>query len=140
AERTEGQPPPGPQQAQTVLRASARAELPRRREPGFVDWLAQRPLVAFSTAAGLFAIGYGIYLYLQITNPALFIARPNAPAPGPSQVASATPPQTPAPRPPASAVARAPSTSPGATRTPATAGTPGSDAPASGSPLSAPQS
>src|SRR5690554_2679495 len=66
AERTEGQPPPGPQQAQTVLRASARAELPRRREPGFVDWLAQRPLVAFSTAAGLFAIGYGIYLYLQI--------------------------------------------------------------------------
>ena len=100
-EPAERQPQPGPQHAQTILRAGARPEPIRHREPGFFDWIAQRPLVAFSTAAGLFAIGYGIYLYLQITNPALFIARPTAappPPPPPPAVASAA--RTPQPPPP----------------------------------------
>src|SRR5512147_287762 len=64
-----------PRQAQTVLRAGS-ASAAQARSPGFMDWIARRPLVAFSTAAGVFAIGYGIYLYVQITNPGLFVARP----------------------------------------------------------------
>ena len=72
---------PGPQQAQTVLRAGARSPRPPRHEPGILDWLARRPLVAFSTAAGLFAIGYGVYLYLQLTNPGIFLANPSPPGP-----------------------------------------------------------
>jgi hypothetical protein len=94
-------PPASPAQAQTVLRAGARPAPPPASSPGLLDWLARRPLVAFSTAAGLFAIGYGIYLYLQITNPGIFMASPVTPPPGP--VAS-PPPQAPAPPAPMASV------------------------------------
>lgn len=88
---------PGPQQAQTIFRAGARTPRPARSQPGLLDWLARRPLVAFSTAAGLFAIGYGVYLYLQITSPGLFVARPSSPPPRASpQVATAPPAAAPA--------------------------------------------
>jgi Tfp pilus assembly protein PilF len=94
-------PAASPAQAQTVLRASARPAPPPASSPGVLDWLARRPLVAFSTAAGLFAIGYGIYLYLQITNPGIFMASPVTPPPGP--VAS-PPPQAPVPPAPMASV------------------------------------
>jgi Tfp pilus assembly protein PilF len=67
------------------------------RRAGLLDWLARRPLVAFSTAAGLFAIGYGVYLYLQITNPGMFVAQPSAPPPAPSIATAPRPPEPVAP-------------------------------------------
>lgn len=69
--------------------------------PGIIEWLTRRPIVAFSTAAGIFAIGYGVYLYLQLTNPGIFVPR-QAP------VASAPPAPSPAP-PPAPPAQAAPS-------------------------------
>ena len=55
----EQRPPSGAQQqAQTIMRAGTRPARPAPKQPGIFDWLARRPLVAFSTAAGLFAIGY----------------------------------------------------------------------------------
>jgi Tfp pilus assembly protein PilF len=136
---------PGPQQAQAVFRAGARPARTARSEPGLLDWLARRPLVAFSTAAGLFAIGYGVYLYLQITNPGLFVAQPSSPPPPPApSVATAPrpappPPAAPStavpPAPPASAASPAPSLAPPAASAPmpppaasATPATPGSSA------------
>jgi Tfp pilus assembly protein PilF len=40
-----------------------------------VDYVRERPMLAFYIVAALFAIGYGTYVYLQISHPALFIAR-----------------------------------------------------------------
>jgi len=105
-------------QAQNVLRAGAtRDGNAGGSSPGIMAWLARRPLMAFSTAAGLFAIGYGVYLYLQITNPGLFMARPAAPAPGPALTAppSAPPPMNPATAPgPVAAAPGEPVSPPGA--------------------------
>jgi len=88
-------------QAQNVLRAGSVRDTTSNSSPGIMEWLARRPLVAFSTAAGLFAIGYGTYLYPQITNPGTFMARPAAPTPGPALTAPPPPPSaaTPAPVP-----------------------------------------
>jgi Tfp pilus assembly protein PilF len=81
-----------PAQAQTVFRAGAPAA-----KPSPLAWLAERPLVAFSTAAGLFAIGYGIYLYLQISSPGMFVAqRPSTPPPPVPPAATTPPPPAPA--------------------------------------------
>ena len=107
-----------PRHAQTVLRASA----PKAVRPSIFSWIARRPLVAFSTAAGLFAIGYGTYLYLQLTNPGIFVAsRPVAKAP----VGGVSPPaQPPAVAPPPTVVPPAPAevaTAPGMAAAPAPA-------------------
>lgn len=92
--------------AQNVLRAGG-----TEQRAGILDWLARRPLVAFSTAAGLFAIGYGIYLYLQITSPGMFIAQsPVAPPPPPPPGASPAPPAPVPPPPPAALTPPAPLT------------------------------
>ncbi|MPZ45076.1 MAG: tetratricopeptide repeat protein [Betaproteobacteria bacterium] len=139
---------PRPQQAQTVFRAGARPARTARSGPGLLDWLGRRPLVAFSTAAGLFAIGYGVYLYLQITNPGLFVAQPSSPPPpspapkvaaaprpaepplpatGPMAVppGPAAPATSPAPAPsPAPPAASAPPIPPSARATPAAPGMP----------------
>lgn len=108
----------GSQQAQTVLRAGARLA-----RPSIFSWIARRPLVAFSTASGLFAIGYGVYLYLQITNPGIFIAyrTPTPPTPVVPTVPARQPPAAlPAPPtiPPMATSAPAPGL-PGSTFTPA---------------------
>ncbi len=80
--------------AQNVFLAGAgnSTTLAEESSPGIVEWLTRRPIVAFSTAAGLFAIGYGVYLYLQLTNPGLFIPRQGpvaSPPPVPAPVAQA---------------------------------------------------
>jgi Tfp pilus assembly protein PilF len=93
----ERKPASSPQQAQTVMRANVRREPPASREPGFLAWLGRRPLLAFSTAAGLFAVSYGVYLYLQITDPGMFVARPSAPPPPSTLTAAANLPAAPAP-------------------------------------------
>lgn len=53
-----------------------------------VDYLRERPMLAFYIVAALFAIGYGTYVYLQISHPALFIARA-APAARPAPATTA---------------------------------------------------
>ena len=92
---------PSQHQAQSVLRAGAPVS-----RPNIFDWFAQRPLVAFSTVAGLFAIGYGTYLYLQLTNPGIFASRPPPVVKPPVMAVNPPPPQAPAPS--ASAIAPVP--------------------------------
>ena len=103
-------PSPHQSQAQSVLRAGAPAS-----RPGIFEWFARRPLVAFSTAAGIFAIGYGTYLYLQLTHPGIFMSRP-APVPKPPVVATSP---SPTPAPPAPGIAPIPPTPPAASPPPA---------------------
>ena len=52
--------------AATVMQAGRDA----RSSPGI---LRARPLFVFSVVAGLVAVSYGGYVYLQLTNPALFV-------------------------------------------------------------------
>lgn len=97
-------------QARSVLRAGAAKEA-GTDGGGPLGALARRPLVAFSTAAGLFAIGYGVYLYLQITKPGMFLAQPSPvarPAPPPPPPPAAVPAAPPAPGPVAAAPVEVP--------------------------------
>lgn len=76
-------------QAATVLQATA--------GPGFapIDWAREHYMLTFLGAAILFAVGYGTYVYVQISNPGLLRSRPGPvspmqataqpPAPPPSQ-------------------------------------------------------
>lgn len=56
-----------------------------------------RPVLAFGILAGVVALGLAVYVYLQITNPALFIPRPVTPPrpPAPLAQAPAQPPAQP---------------------------------------------
>lgn len=68
-------------QAGTILQAAA-ASRPARGGAG--AYVRAHPLPVLGTSAGLFAVGFGIYVYLQIAHPGLFIERPPlAPAKGP---------------------------------------------------------
>jgi len=68
-------------QASAVLQASA-ASRPRRGGVG--AYVRAHPLPVLGTIAGLFAVGFGVYVYLQIAHPGMFIERPPlAPAKGP---------------------------------------------------------
>ncbi|HEX5463782.1 MAG TPA: tetratricopeptide repeat protein [Burkholderiales bacterium] len=60
----------GQRQAAAFVAASAPA-----RGLFVVDYLRERPMLAFYIVAALFAIGYGTYVYLEISYPAMFIAR-----------------------------------------------------------------
>ncbi len=72
--------------AAAVLQATANMPLPAPSGKRF------KPIVAVSILAGLAVIGFGIYVYLQITNPGLFI-RQAPPAPKPPIAQAPTPPQ-----------------------------------------------
>jgi len=37
--------------------------------PSWVDYVRERPAAAFAALAGVFAVGYGVYLYLQLFHP-----------------------------------------------------------------------
>ena len=68
-------------QASTVMQASA-ASRPRRGGVG--AYVRAHPLPVLGGIAGLFALGFGVYVYLQIAHPGLFADRPPlAPAKGP---------------------------------------------------------
>jgi len=82
--------------AATVVKAES------RRGNATLAYLAAHPLYIIGSLALLFGIGFGAYVYLQITNPALFIRSP-APKP-PSPVAQAPAPIVPAPAVPTAAV------------------------------------
>jgi tetratricopeptide (TPR) repeat protein len=64
---------PAQAQASTVLQAGA-ASRPARG--GVVAYLRARPMPVLGGLAGLFALGFGIYVYLQIAHPGFFIERP----------------------------------------------------------------
>lgn len=78
------------QQASTIIRAG-------RRDSGGLSALLDRPVWVVGTLGALFAIGYGVYVYLQISNPGLFLkhspplARAPAAAAGNVTVAAAPP-------------------------------------------------
>jgi len=68
-------------QASAVLQASATS---RPRRGGVGAYVRAHPLPVLGTIAGLFAMGFGVYVYLQIAHPGMFIERPpHAPAKGP---------------------------------------------------------
>ena len=75
---------PDPAQAASMIDAG-------RSKRGGGGILQQRPLFVFSIVAGLCAAGYGGYVYLQLTNPALFAKQ----APRPTQTAQVKPPAPP---------------------------------------------
>lgn len=92
------QRPAAPAAKPAVARESAQAAAMIRaaqadEKPGVISYLRDRPLIAFGSLAGLFLIGFGAYVYVEIMNPSLFAAKP---PPRPAQIA-----QTPAPVPPA---------------------------------------
>jgi tetratricopeptide (TPR) repeat protein len=71
-----------------VLQAQA-ARRPAGSDVG--DYVRAHPIVVFGTIAGLIALGFAIYVYLQIFHPALFAGRP------PLATTAALPPLTQAP-------------------------------------------
>jgi Flp pilus assembly protein TadD len=74
---------PTPAQAARVLRAN---EAPAY---SIVDWVRDRPVPVLIAAAVLFAVAYGLYVYIQIANPGMFRTQP--PAPPPAQPVAAPP-------------------------------------------------
>ncbi|MGH8701447.1 MAG: tetratricopeptide repeat protein [Burkholderiales bacterium] len=60
-------------QAGTIMQAAA-ASRPARG--GMGAYVRAHPLPVLGTLAGLFAVGFGVYVYLQIAHPGLFVERP----------------------------------------------------------------
>ena len=60
-------------QAGTILQAAAAS---RPAAGGAGAYVRAHPLPVLGTIAGLFAVGFGVYVYLQIAHPDLFIERP----------------------------------------------------------------
>ena len=60
-------------QASTIMQAAAASRPARGRAGAYVR---AHPLPVLGTIAGLFAAGFGVYVYLQIAHPGLFIERP----------------------------------------------------------------
>jgi tetratricopeptide (TPR) repeat protein len=88
-------------QAATVFQASTS----RASGGGPVEYLRAHPVVALGALAGLFILGFGGYVYVQIFNPGLLTAKPPIASKG------FTPPpqaQAPAPTPPVEPLASAP--------------------------------
>ena len=59
-------------QAASVLQAGA----PRPAAGGPLVYARTHPVVAFGALAGVLAVGFGIYVYLQLFHPSLFVAQP----------------------------------------------------------------
>jgi tetratricopeptide (TPR) repeat protein len=69
-------------QASTIIHATAGS---RPAKQGLVAYVRAYPLPVLGAIAGVFALGFGIYVYLQIAHPGLFIEQPPlAPAKGPA--------------------------------------------------------
>ena len=128
----------GTADARQPAEAAAVIHAARRGGGGVTAVVRERPLFVFGLVAGIAAAGYGGYVYLQLTNPGLFVkqaprppqATQVAPPPVPAQPAAATN-TTPPPSlaslapleaeaPPAAAPAAAPAAKPAAGTAPAT--------------------
>lgn len=77
--------------AATVMQATAR---PAAAAPA-TSRFRLSPLMALGLVAGLIALGFAVYVYLQITNPGLFIRKPPPSAPMATQPPPAPPVQAP---------------------------------------------
>lgn len=106
-----GMPPRDPAQAATVIRASKIDS-----KPSPLAYLRDRPLITFGVLAGLFLIGFGGYVYVEIMNPSLLASKP-APRPAPPAAQAPTPAAAPAPAVAANNPASSP-TAPAATPAP----------------------
>ncbi len=82
--------------AATVMQASGGAA------QTIIAYFRGSPLMLLGAAGVIFGIGFGVYVYLQIAQPGLFVRQ--AAAPRPPAPASAPPPQLAPPAPPESAV------------------------------------
>ena len=80
--------PPTPAQAATVVHAG--------RTPGFdaIDYVRDHQMIVFLALALLIAVGYGAYVYIQISNPGLFRSSPR-PVPSAAPLASTSTTTTP---------------------------------------------
>lgn len=106
-----GEPPPrerAPGPAQAAPKPSAEQDraatvLQASRSPagGAGAYVRTHPVVVFGALAGLFAIGFGIYIYLQIFDPGFFVRQAAAPTvpPRQAQAPAQAPATTPAPLP-----------------------------------------
>ncbi|HUL42136.1 MAG TPA: tetratricopeptide repeat protein [Burkholderiales bacterium] len=72
--KVEPEPPPSPELAATVMRAS---EVPG----GVGDFVKGHPVVLLGVAAALLLIGGAIYVYLAISKPSVFVTSARPPAP-----------------------------------------------------------
>ena len=75
-------------------RAATIAHAGSRAAGGFDHYRRVNPIILVGALAGLFAIGFALYVYLQIYHPGLFVRR-TAPAPPVTPAAQAQPPATP---------------------------------------------
>ena len=95
--------PPTPAQAATVVQAG--------RTPGFdpIDYVRDHQMIVFLALALLIAVGYGAYVYIQLSNPGLFRSSPR-PVPSAAPLASASTPTAAANPPVAAKISGMPAT------------------------------
>jgi tetratricopeptide (TPR) repeat protein len=87
---------PAREQAQAQAGAVMQAQSASRPAAGGAGaYVRAHPVMIFGTLAGLVAVGFGIYVYLQIFNPALFVAQPPLAPRGPLQTQVLVPPPVP---------------------------------------------
>jgi len=67
-------------QASTIMQAQSTG---KSATGGAGAYVRAHPVMTFGTLAGLVAIGFGVYVYLQIFHPALFVSRPAIAPKGP---------------------------------------------------------
>ena len=79
-------------EAQQRARAAAVVQAGERPASKIVDYVRASPVLMLGAVAGLFGIGFGVYVYLQIANPGAFSRKP---PPAPPQVTAPTPPPVP---------------------------------------------
>lgn len=98
-----------------------------KRNAGVGAYLRAHPIVVLGTLAGFFLLGFGIYVYLQITNPGLFMRQPPPPPPAPLAQGQNPAPQVQPPI-PTSAVLQPSTQDPGVAPPPAAAQAPAATA------------
>jgi Tfp pilus assembly protein PilF len=86
---------PSPEKAATVVQAG------QRSSSGAGSYVRAHPLMIIGGLGALLGIGFGVYVYLQITNPGLFRPKPPPPVAGPVAQGPAVPPVTEGALPPA---------------------------------------
>ena len=84
-------------QAASVLQAAA----PRPAAGGALAYARAHPVVAFGTFAGVLAVGFGVYVYLNMFHPSLFVAQPPIASRPAAPVLVQAPPAAVVPSPPA---------------------------------------
>jgi Flp pilus assembly protein TadD len=75
-------------QASTVMQAQSAG---RQAGGGAAAYVRAHPVMIFGTLAGVVAVGFGIYVYLQIFHPGLLVARPAPRGPLPPLVQAPAP-------------------------------------------------